>query len=172
MAIDWLEKLVSRFYEVTSKRKGEYMAIIEVQDVLYKLLKCELGTVHTYLLLDPFDVAQARALGLSRIIVDSSVSQFYFIPDLLESRDYEKAADMGLEVDAAMWFVGDGEEAFRVRNALCYWVGLVQEGEAMLHLACICLLRRYCMMNAGSMGLLCSFQFWIVEIRFVIAVDA
>ena len=106
---------MERFYEVVSGGKGgEYVTVVEVQGVLFKLLKCELDTVHTYLLLIPLDANQARKRSIHRIIIDLSVSQFYFIPDLLEPEDYRTAADLQLETDSDMWFIGDANEALEV----------------------------------------------------------
>ena len=79
---------------------GRYAARVEVHGILGTLWRCEVSTVHTYLVLEPDDGR------LDDILIDVAFKQFLVLPDWLEQRHFEAcaASDIFSHLDEA--FIG------------------------------------------------------------------
>ena len=83
---------------------GRYSARLTVLGVPGTLSRCEMGTVHTFLLF------VADAGRLDDVYIDVTFKQFLVLPDWMEARHYEAAERLGLFRQFPDAFVGTAEE--------------------------------------------------------------
>lgn len=83
---------------------GRYSARLTVLGVPGTLSRCEMGTVHTFLLF------VADAGRLDDVYIDVTFKQFLVLPDWMETRHYEAAERLGLFRQFPDAFVGTAEE--------------------------------------------------------------
>mmetsp|Transcript_5672 Transcript_5672/g.6557 ORF Transcript_5672/g.6557 Transcript_5672/m.6557 type:complete len:285 (+) Transcript_5672:123-977(+) len=93
---------------------GVYSTTVKIQEIEYKVLKCDIGSLHTYLLL----LRKGESVtSREAIILDMSIKQFYVLPELLTEDDYEELHRLGVEKTTKPWFVGTRKQFLRVVNA-------------------------------------------------------
>jgi hypothetical protein len=83
---------------------GRYSARLTVLGVPGTLSRCEMGTVHTFLLF------VADGGRLDDVYIDVTFKQFLVLPDWMETRHYEAAERLGLFRQFPDAFVGTAEE--------------------------------------------------------------
>jgi len=79
---------------------GRYQTRLAVNGVLGTLWRCEVSTVHTYL------VFSTDSSAIQDVFVDVTHKQFLVLPDLMEPRHFEACQHLGLFAERADAFVG------------------------------------------------------------------
>lgn len=82
---------------------GRYSASITVKGIPGTLIKCEMGTTHTYLI---FTSPQLS----NDVIIDMTYKQFLVIGEWMSAGDFEVCETNGLFGDLPEWFVGGDQE--------------------------------------------------------------